>query len=225
MLIAPFRGTPCGLGWVHRGRLRGARVPSAYYQSAFSVLTVGLQSNPWRIRRGNYLSIRSAPTKEKSRPLRGRLERNQKRPTYFLALAMSPEPPHLVQFLPSLAASTQHLWAQVLPSLAAAAQHLPGLLSAAPAKARPVAKADTTRRETSFFILVLGLRLRLRVKNGAGGGSRTRLSGLGSPHNSRYTTPARAGKGVGVERAGASVNPRCLWITGNPSGRRGRSAG
>jgi hypothetical protein len=33
---------------------------------------------------------------------------------------------------------------------------LPGLLSAAPAKARPVAKADTTRREMNFFILDLG---------------------------------------------------------------------
>jgi hypothetical protein len=74
---------------------------------------------------------------------------------YFFA-AISPEPPHFAQFLPSLAASAQQPWAQALPSLAALAQQLACLAAAASAAnaklAANIEARNNGRRSLEDFI-------------------------------------------------------------------------
>jgi hypothetical protein len=71
---------------------------------------------------------------------------------FFVSVFFSivPEPPHFAQFLPSLAASTQHEWLQALPSALAVAQHLATLDSVlvSAANATLAARSEPTRNAT-----------------------------------------------------------------------------
>jgi len=76
---------------------------------------------------------------------------------YFLASAffsIFPEPLHLVQLLPALAASTQHGWSQVLDAAAAFTQQPAVLFStASAAKAKPAVTKDRATSATNDFFI------------------------------------------------------------------------
>ena len=85
------------------------------------------------------------------------------RPSYFLAVfSILPAPPHFVQLLPALAASTQHACEQVLPASFAFTQQ-PATLAASPEAANiiPTENTEAAARAASdfesFFIIVLGV--------------------------------------------------------------------
>jgi hypothetical protein len=81
---------------------------------------------------------------------------------YFLGsvlVSTLPEPPHFVQLLPALAASTQQAWVQALPSFAALAQQPAGLLSDFSAAKEMPAATNATRATNDlrdFMMIWLG---------------------------------------------------------------------
>ena len=101
-------------------------------------------------------------TKKPRTPEGARLANSGERPDYFLA-AMAPAPPHFVQLFFSLAAATQHGWAQALLSAAALTQQ-PATLEAAASFLASAAWAKLKARaepmitaSRAFWIFIVGL--------------------------------------------------------------------